>query len=116
MTSKEETVTEEEIQGHSEEISEKTSTEEALPETNETKKDKKGKKNRPISEVVNGSLKRHTPVFFSKKRTSEGTFQENLRKSANDMWSDVKTVVSRLSVNKKGKFIKKLGYFSKNII
>lgn len=57
------------------------------------------KKKRPISVAVTGSLKRHTPVFFHKKRNSESN--ENIKQSASEMWNDVKTVFSRLSLKKK---------------
>lgn len=69
-----------------------------------TESTKKEKKKRPISAVLHGSLKRHTPKFFPQKRQSESTvsLNENIRKSASDMWSDVKSVFRRLSL-KKGK-------------
>lgn len=87
----------EQSQGSNDINSEKSS-ETGEPESNSAKKD--NKKKRPFT-TFHGSLKRHAPVFFTKKRESDSNV--GFKKSAEDMWSDVKSVFGRLSL-KKGKF------------
>ncbi|XP_063695997.1 uncharacterized protein LOC134827328 [Culicoides brevitarsis] len=65
--------------------------------------EKDSSKKRPVSEVFRKSLKRNAPVFFREKPKSEGTFKENFRKSATDMWKDVRTVFGRKTSNEDSK-------------